>query len=131
MGLIRNGQSVRWRLNQLEVQVTEDQDKIDALTEKVGEVQDNLNEAKTTLQGELDTLKQQIDEGTPAEKLDFSGLETGITSLGTGVAEVGDLKPDVPADEGGKEAAPTQEDGTAQENTADPQKAAERARQNL
>lgn len=117
--------SLRRRVARLEEKDMETQADVDALTTKVTDIGTNLDTAKTEIQTELDTLQQEIKNGTPAEDLDFSGLEGAITTLGTHVAEIGELKPaEAPTN---TEQAPANSDGTAVEETEDPRKAARRS----
>lgn len=126
MGLIRKGRGLYYRVSQLEDKMTVNQQELDELTTRVGELQGELEAGITTVQNEVDALEAQIGTGTAANELDLNPLKTALANLGTDVGKVGSVAP-TPKGVAGAEQAPTKADGTAAENTADPQEAQQQA----
>lgn len=97
------------------------QGDIDALTQKVNDVQTQLDTDRQALQTELDSLQQQINSGTPPSNLDLSGLQSAVDRVGVTSSDLGNLTPTAPATQ---EQAPSNPDGTAKQNTDDAEAAA-------
>ena len=73
-----------------------------------------LESAVSSVKTEIEGLEKQISEGKESNELDLTGLNQAASDL-EGL--------EVPSDTGGTEAAPTNADGTAAENTTDPSQA--------
>lgn len=101
--------------------MTATQADVDTLTQKVNDVQAQLDTDRQVLQTEVDSLKQQIDAGTPTSDLDLSGLTSAVDKIGTTAADLGNITPTAPATQ---EQAPSNADGTAKQNTTDAEQAA-------
>lgn len=101
--------------------MTATQADVDTLTQKVNDVQAQLDTDRQALQTEVDSLQQQINAGTPPADLDLTGLQTAVDKIGTTATDLGSITPTAPATQ---EQAPTHADGTAKQNTTDAEEAA-------
>jgi hypothetical protein len=100
------------------------QEDLDNLANQVGELDQKLKAGINTVQTEVDSLEQQIQAGTATNELDVTKLQDAVAALTTDVEGVQDIKPSSTPGTAALEAPPTNTDGTAAENTTDPEKAA-------
>lgn len=99
------------------------------LTTVVNETGDELDAIHGELQAEVDSLQAQINEGKPAGELNLTPLTEAVDKLKPHADSLKGIAPDnipakaassEPAAPAAQEAAPTNADGTAQENPPTP-----------
>lgn len=103
------------------------------LTQQVNDTGAELDAIHKELQTELDALEAQIKEGKPPAEINLQPLQDAVNGLKPHADALQGLKPTptpaagAPTPSAAQEAAPTNPDGTAVENTTDPAVAAQQA----
>jgi hypothetical protein len=83
-------------LTRLEVLVMTNQEQIDAYAAQLGGVAETIASGLSGIRADVEALKAQIQAGTPAEELDFSGLEASLVSLESAANSAADLDAENP-----------------------------------